>query len=140
MTHNVFRDGRVHVCRAMCKTCIFHPGNRMDLMPGRVEWMVAAATADDAAIVCHSTLGTGANAVCRGFFEHHATAPLQVAHRLGMIEWQDVPNEAETPLTGGVADAESAGDTQTQPGGDHRRRAVPDADRPANAGIRRRRV
>lgn len=28
--HNAYRDGRVHVCRQMCATCVFRPGNLMD--------------------------------------------------------------------------------------------------------------
>jgi hypothetical protein len=89
--HNVFRDGKIHVMEKMCKTCIFRPGNLMQLEPGRVEGMVRDATADDSCIPCHSTLylsGRPEHAVCRGFFDRHATAPLQIAERLGMIEWQ----------------------------------------------------
>lgn len=89
MSHDVYRDGKVHVCAAMCRTCIFHPGNRMRLNPGRVEQMVADAVAGDSAIVCHSTLD-GPNAVCRGFFEKYRTAPLQVAERLQVIQFVEV--------------------------------------------------
>lgn len=89
MSHDVYRDGKVHVCARMCRTCIFHPGNRMSLNPGRVEQMVADAVQDDSAIVCHSTLD-GPNSVCRGFFERHKTAPLQVAERLQVIEFVEV--------------------------------------------------
>ncbi len=85
---NVFRDGKVHVCRDKCPTCIFHPGNRMHLAPGRVSEMVQEALAVQSAIVCHSTLD-GDNAVCHGFWEHHQTAPLQIAERLGHIVWED---------------------------------------------------
>lgn len=89
MSHNVFRNGRVHVCQRMCSTCIFRPGNKMDLATGRVEGMVRDATAADSTIVCHSTLD-GDNAACRGFFDRHKTASLQIAERLGLIEWQEV--------------------------------------------------
>jgi hypothetical protein len=30
-------------------------------------------------------------AVCAGFFEKYKTMPLQVAERLELIEWDDVP-------------------------------------------------
>jgi hypothetical protein len=89
-THDVFRNGKVHVCRAMCSTCIFRPGNRMHLSPGRVESMVADATRNESAIVCHSTL-SGDNAACRGFFDRHKTGPLQIAERLKLIEWVEIP-------------------------------------------------
>lgn len=85
----VYVDGRVRVCRRLCSTCIFRPGNRMHLQPGRVEAMVAQATADDSTIVCHQSLGEPAGAVCRGFFERHATAPLQIADRLGFVDYVD---------------------------------------------------
>lgn len=68
--HNVYRDGRVHVCAEMCSTCIFRPGNLMSLQPGRVREMVDQAVADESCIICHSTLD-GDNACCRGFFDRH---------------------------------------------------------------------
>lgn len=82
----VFRNSRLHVCVRMCDTCIFRPGNLMQLRPSRVEEMVAAATEHQSCIPCHKTLG-GGEAVCRGFFEKHKTQPLQVAERLGLVEW-----------------------------------------------------
>lgn len=90
---NPFRNGRVHVCAEMCSTCVFRPGNRMNLNRGRVRDMVDSAKADDSAIVCHKTLGTGENAVCRGFFDRHKTQPLQVAERLGLITEVPPPTE-----------------------------------------------
>lgn len=81
-----YRDGRVHVQAEMCATCIFRPGNLMHLQRGRVREMVDKAKAGGTAIVCHDTYG-GEQAVCRGFFDRHATAPLQVAERLDAIEW-----------------------------------------------------
>jgi hypothetical protein len=97
---NAYRDGRVHVCAALCSTCVFRPGNLMKLAPGRLAGMVADARADSSAIICHSTLYQPGvdNAVCRGFFDRHPTQPLQVAERLGLVEWQEVPGE--NPATG----------------------------------------
>lgn len=86
MRRNSYRNGRVHVKRVRCPTCIFRPGNLMQLNDGRVDDMVAEATANESAITCHATLD-GDNAVCRGFFDLHATQPLQLADRLGYIEW-----------------------------------------------------
>lgn len=94
MSHNVFRDGRVHVCAEMCPTCIFRPGNRMALRSGRVRGMVDDAKRDDSTIVCHDTLDTGKHAACRGFFDRFPTAPLQIAERLGLITYQE---REETP-------------------------------------------
>lgn len=86
MRHNPYRDGRVHVRAELCSTCIFRPGNLMDLRSGRVRQMIDEAKADDAAIVCHQTLD-GDNSVCRGFFNRYPTQPLQIAERLGFIDW-----------------------------------------------------
>lgn len=56
----------------------------MQLEPGRTAGMIYQAVRNDAAIICHSTL-SGDNAVCRGFFDAHKTAPLQIAERLDLI-------------------------------------------------------
>lgn len=42
-------------------------------------------TRNDSTIVCHQTLD-GDNAACRGFFDNHKTAALQIAERLGLIQ------------------------------------------------------
>jgi hypothetical protein len=44
---NVYRNRQVHVLAEQCATCIFRPGNLMELCPGRVRGMVAEATAKD---------------------------------------------------------------------------------------------
>ena len=84
--HNAFRAGKVHVKARPCSTCIFHRGNKMQLAEGRVEQMVADAERNESAIICHSTLGTKANAVCRGFFDEHSTLPLRLARMFGNIK------------------------------------------------------
>jgi hypothetical protein len=91
-SRKVFRNGKVHVCAQMCETCIFRPGNLMNLSEGRVESMVREATRLESCIPCHSTLG-GYQAVCRGFYENHPTQPLQLAHRLGFIVFQELPGK-----------------------------------------------
>lgn len=83
---NVYRNGRVHVCAAQCSTCIFRSGNLMSLQRGRVSQMIRDATRDEGCIPCHQTLD-GDQSVCRGFFDKHATAPLQIAGRLGLVEF-----------------------------------------------------
>lgn len=82
--HNAYRGGFVHLCREMCATCVFRPGNLMQLRSGRVRQMVDEAKANDSAIICHKTLD-GDNAVCRGFFDRYPTAPLQIAERMDRI-------------------------------------------------------
>lgn len=60
----------------------------MRLEPGRVEGMIAEATANQSAIHCHSTIyrDDTDRAVCRGFFDNHPTFPLQLAAAMGIIE------------------------------------------------------
>lgn len=86
----VFSDGRVHVMAEKCATCIFRPGNLMSLEPGRVAGMVREARSSDAGnIPCHETLygQSDQKAVCRGFFDKHATPVLQIADRMGIIDY-----------------------------------------------------
>ena len=82
--HNAYRDGKVHVCQRQCPTCIFRPGNKMHLDPGRLKQMTDGAVKNDSCIICHDTLD-GDNAVCRGFFNKHRTTPLQIAERIEAI-------------------------------------------------------
>lgn len=49
--------------------------------------MVDEALERDSAIVCHDTLDTAANAICRGFFDRHATIPLRLAKITGRIRY-----------------------------------------------------
>jgi hypothetical protein len=88
VSHNVYRDGFVYVCREMCSTCVFRPGNKMELRSGRVRQMVDEAKEHDSTIVCHKTLD-GDSAACRGFFDRHKTPPLQIAERLNLVKLID---------------------------------------------------
>ena len=89
---NVYRDGKVHVCARMCSTCIFRPGNLMRLPDGRVNQMVAGATKSEGVIPCHHTTHgehKDGEAVCRGFYELHATPTLRLAAAMNVIKWQE---------------------------------------------------
>lgn len=86
--------GQVRVCAHRCATCIFHPGNRADLQPGRVAGMVAEARAGEGHIVCHSTLGTAAPAICRGYADgpdQHRSLALRLARALGTLTEVEPP-------------------------------------------------
>ena len=85
----LFRDGMVHVLSEKCATCIFRPGNLMHLRPGRVKEMVEETKRNKSCIICHETLGTKHGAVCRGFYDKHATLTLKIAESMGCIEWQE---------------------------------------------------
>jgi hypothetical protein len=68
-------SGKTRLLAAMCDTCIFHPGNRMHLAPGRLADLVADTRKDGGFIVCHTTLPgpwqQAAPAVCRGFHDRY---------------------------------------------------------------------
>lgn len=65
-----FRDGKLWVLTEKCQTCIFRPGNKMMLAPGRVESMITSCIEDNSVIPCHDTLD-GPRSVCRGLFDVH---------------------------------------------------------------------
>lgn len=110
-----FRDGKVHVLAEMCATCIFRPGNLMGLKSGRVRGMVDEAVKADAAITCHSTSDAAAGfyeparpAVCRGFFDRHATIPLRLAEAMDRIEYDEPPPKAAKHSTNSTSEEGTA--------------------------------
>lgn len=82
VTDGPLTPGGLRVCAVECSTCIFRPGNVMQLRAGRVRSMVDESLAADTAIVCHKTLD-GERAVCRGFWERHRRETLLC--RLGAV-------------------------------------------------------
>lgn len=81
---NTFVNGKVHVRRGMCDTCIFRPGNLMRLKPGRVEQMIKDC-GESGCIPCHEHLDEEINPVCSGFYTLHRNALLQIAERMGVV-------------------------------------------------------
>lgn len=88
-SHNAYQDGKARVRRYLCATCIFRPGNLTHLGPRRLADLVGEAQANESATICHSTLVQG-HAVCRGFYDRRPTRPLQIAGRLGLIDFDDI--------------------------------------------------
>ncbi|WP_371517626.1 hypothetical protein [Kitasatospora sp. NBC_01300] len=84
--------GEVRVLARLCDTCIYRPGNLMNLTPGRVRQLAAEALTANGHIVCHSTLPALAppgtkGAICRGFANAHGNAilALRIAAAFGRI-------------------------------------------------------
>ncbi|MEV7926057.1 hypothetical protein [Kitasatospora sp. NPDC088779] len=84
--------GEVRVLARLCDTCIYRPGNLMNLAPGRVRQLAAEALDANGHIVCHSTLPALAppgtkGAICRGFANAHGNAifALRIAAAFGRI-------------------------------------------------------
>ena len=87
-THKVYVNGKVHVRRRQCKSCIFGPNSPVGKQ--RVDEMVRKATLDDmGCIPCHSHLyeGNDVEPICRGFFDRFPTRPIRMARSLGVIGW-----------------------------------------------------
>ena len=84
---NTFVGGKVWVRGAMCETCIFRPGNLMQLDGGRVAEMVRQADEAGSCIPCHSHLHVGADIepVCRGYFLRRSSWTLRLAEKMGII-------------------------------------------------------
>lgn len=91
---NVASGGVVRVMAERCPTCIFRPGNLMHLQPGRVRSMLAEVRRTEGCIPCHETLGHREQAVCRGQYDVLQTQVLQVATRLGCIDWWQLPENS----------------------------------------------
>ncbi|WP_250008778.1 hypothetical protein [Actinoplanes sp. M2I2] len=74
---------RTRLLARMCDTCIFRPGNLMQLSAGRLAELVRETRAAESYIVCHSTLPDTAApgvrpAICRGFADRYDTQTLQI--------------------------------------------------------------
>ncbi len=100
-THEVYRDGKVHVLEDRCATCIFRSpddGQIRGLAPGRISGMVRDARSNYGGnIPCHSTIYDPEvkPAICRGFWDlPERPALLEIAERLGYIEFDPVPVKA----------------------------------------------
>lgn len=104
ITHDVYRDGKVHVLSEKCSSCIFrsvNDGRIMGLHPGRVGGMVTEARANESVIPCHQTIYEQdvAPAVCRGYYDNSAerVAPLRLAAAMGVLEFVAPPTKEEAP-------------------------------------------
>jgi hypothetical protein len=87
------------VMRNQCATCIFRPGNPMDLRSGRVHEMVAMCRQHDTHIPCHERLTTITeieglseinldDPVCRGFYDAYPGVGqmIRISGRLRLIK------------------------------------------------------
>ncbi|MGK5680195.1 hypothetical protein [Actinoplanes sp. URMC 104] len=88
---------RTRLLTRMCHTCVFRPGNLMQLSQGRLHELVEQARQAESYIICHSTLpgmapDDVAPAVCRGFADRYSTQALQAIERLfGFTEIEPPP-------------------------------------------------
>ncbi len=85
----------MRVAVEQCSTCIFRPGNLMHLSPGRLAEMAKDVQATEGYVTCHTTLDRPLRqrVICRGSFDRYKTRIIQVAERMGFIEWVDLDLE-----------------------------------------------
>jgi hypothetical protein len=97
VTHEVFREGWLHVLADRCKSCLFrsvNDGRIMGLTPGRVAGMVLAAREAGGHITCHITIfeEDPKPAICRGYWDlPNRPDLLQLAERMGVVVYDEVP-------------------------------------------------
>lgn len=105
---DAYRNGRIHVLSERCSTCVFRPGNKMHLAPGRFKDMVEANRKNDTAFACHQTLDYNheydapGNAVCRGYFDafKEEITPLRMAVAMDLIVEQEPPARRSSTTSG----------------------------------------
>jgi len=88
---NTFVDGKVHVRKRKCDTCIFGPNRLMGIDQARVDQMTRDADRAESCIPCHHHLHVDAEVepVCRGYWDRKSSASLRLAAALDMVEWHD---------------------------------------------------
>lgn len=81
------------VFKEMCGTCVFRPGNLMQLRPGALKRVVDANLATGTLLMCHTTTHGQApeEIACKGFFDRYGERQMvvQVINRIG--SFQEVP-------------------------------------------------
>ena len=78
-------DGRLHVVADQCSTCIFRPGNLMNLGDGRLRELTSETDRRDTNVICHQTLDRKVGAFCRGSVDRRPGQAVRIADRLGVI-------------------------------------------------------
>lgn len=103
-----FRDGKPYVLSEQCATCIYRPGNKMNLRPGRLKAMTELALCEGSqGVICHDTLVKNGGALCRGFYDMvgHKNNFVRIMERLGGFQEADPPNETDAQDTSHQGDA-----------------------------------
>jgi hypothetical protein len=100
-THEVYRDGKLHVMSDKCSSCIFrsvNDGRIRGLRAGRVGEMVTEARANESVIPCHQTIHMDDEkpAVCRGYYDNSRklVIALRLAVALDIIKFVDPEEES----------------------------------------------
>jgi hypothetical protein len=102
---------KMRILTEQCATCIFRPGNLMNLREGRVREMVNEVRTQDSYIPCHETMEyddsdedgyahgvTDDSPVCRGFYDRYPGVGqmIRISERLNMVEFVAPPSAAHS--------------------------------------------
>jgi hypothetical protein len=71
----------LHVMREQCSTCIFRPGNKMQLREGRMRDLTQQTDMADGNVICHQTLDQEVGALCAGSVERRPGQMFRIAER-----------------------------------------------------------
>jgi hypothetical protein len=78
------------VMKERCSTCIFRPGNLMNLAEGRLEQLVAETDAKDENVRCHQSDGLvgklRCEAWCRGSVDRRPGDAVRLMRELGILQ------------------------------------------------------
>lgn len=93
--------GKPRLLSEKCSTCVFRPGNLMNLRPGLLEELIKQNTGPNAqGLHCHQTLKYGAHprfglAFCRGFYDGFRDLVnfFRICKRLGGFTEVDPPSD-----------------------------------------------
>lgn len=91
-----YRDGQVHVMSEKCGTCVFRPGNLMNLPPGKLKGMADHVQETGIPFSCHQTLAYSepryrehyeGMALCAGAVENYGeqSVIMRMAHAMDVI-------------------------------------------------------
>lgn len=91
-SRNCLGETGMRVAVEQCPTCIFRPGNLMHLNAGRLAEMAREVKAAEGYVTCHQTLDLPLRrrVICRGSFDRFKTQIIQLAERMGFVEWVDL--------------------------------------------------
>jgi hypothetical protein len=74
-----------------CDTCIFRPGNLMDLNKGRLAEMIEATDRRDTNVICHKSHSVSGDlrldALCKGSVDRRPGQMVRIMSRFGGVQY-----------------------------------------------------
>lgn len=86
---NAVVNGKLRVCAKRCSQCLFTDAKIVG--DDRKLALLAECRRTGKYFLCHKSTIAGTAVVCRGFYDEQESALCQVAQRLGLVEFVQVP-------------------------------------------------